>query len=287
MKSSELIINPDGSVYHLSLKPGEVATTIITVGDQDRVSEVSKHFDSIEFKKANREFVTHTGVIGSKRLTVMSTGIGTDNIDIVLNELHSLFNIDFETGEAKANRQNLNFVRLGTSGAISLDTPINSILASEAAIGYDSLMHFYKNDFSKTQISALMDTNPSLKELPTPYFVEGSAELLEHFKGTYERKGITITAPGFYAPQGRAVNAPIQVSDFLLRLGQSKINQTPITNLEMETAGIYGLSSLLGHRAISISAILANRISGEFSKDPAKIVATMIENSLEKIIELR
>lgn len=286
MKNSELIINPDGSVYHLSLLPGDMATTIITVGDQDRVAEVSKHFDSIELQRSNREFVAHTGYIGNKRLSVISTGIGTDNVDIVFNELHCLFNVDFDTRE-RLDHTELTFIRLGTSGAISENTPINTILASQAALGYDGLLHFYKNNLSPIEVEVMLIDHPELRSLPKPYFAEADDSLMEHFKGTYEKHGITVTAPGFYAPQGREVNAETSLKDFLKILGQLNIDEEPITNLEMETAGIYGLSKLFGHKAISISAILANRITGEFSKDPSQIVDKMIEDCLEKIIELR
>ena len=285
MKNSELIINPDGSVYHLSLQPGEIAKTIITVGDQDRVSEVSKYFDSIELERSNREFVAHTGYIGNKRLSVISTGIGTDNVDIVFNELHCLFNVDFKTRE-NLDHEELTFIRLGTSGAISASTEIDTILASQAALGYDGLLHFYKNDLSPVEVEVMLLDHPELRALPKPYYAEGDADLMKHFQGTYDMHGVTVTAPGFYAPQGREVNAETKVKGFLEILGKLKIEEEPITNLEMETAGIYGLSKLLGHKAISISAILANRITGEFSKDPSKIVDKMIQKCLEKIIEL-
>lgn len=286
MKSSELIINPDGSVYHLSLLPGEVANTIITVGDQDRVEAISKHFDSIEVKKQNREFVTHTGYIGAKRLTVISTGIGTDNIDIVFNEIHSLFNIDFKTG-ANLEHTSLNFVRLGTSGTLRKEIPIGTILASRGALGLDGLLHFYENNLSEVEVDNLLSQNSELKNIPKPYYAEAEGELLELFKSVYDIDGVTITAPGFYAPQGRAVNAPVKVKGFLEIMAKNKINGCSITNLEMETAGIYGLSKLFGHKALSMSAILANRISGEFSKNPEETIDRMIQSSLEKIIELR
>lgn len=285
MKKSELICNPDGSIYHLALRPGDLATNIITVGDQDRVGEVSKHFDSIELKRTNREFVTHTGMLGGKRLSVISTGIGTDNIDIVLNEIHCLFNKDLKSG-ASLNHQSLNFIRLGTSGTVRSGIEIDSILASQGALGYDGLLHFYENSFSEIGVNALLEKHPALKALPKPYFTEADPFLMKHFEKVYSRKGITITAPGFYAPQGRSVNAPTKIGNFANALGEMEINGVPITNLEMETAGIYGLSQLFGHKAISISAILANRITGTFSSNPGKIVERMIENALEKISEL-
>lgn len=286
MKKSELICNPDGSIYHLALHKGDLAQTIITVGDQDRVGEISKHFDSIELEKNNREFRTHTGFINGKRLSVISTGIGTDNIDIVLNEIHCLFNRDLSTGEP-LNHTSLNFIRLGTSGTVRKGIEVNSILASQAALGYDGLMHFYKNQLSEKEVEEILNANPELKKIPKPYFAMADTGLLEHFQSIYDHQGITITAPGFYAPQGRSVNAPTRVDNFVNALGKLSVGEMPITNLEMETAGIYGLSDLFGHKAISISAILANRITGEFSSHPAKIVDKMITKALEKIIELR
>lgn len=286
MNKSELICNPDGSIYHLALLPGELASTIITVGDQDRVAEISKFFDSIELKRSNREFVTHTGRLGGKRISVISTGIGTDNIDIVLNEIQCLFNRDLKTGEA-LKHSTLQFIRLGTSGTVRSGIEVDSILASEAALGYDGLLHFYKNEFSELEVNEILEKHPELKALPKPYFAMADSGLLNHFKSVYETQGVTITAPGFYAPQGRSVNSPTKVDNFVNTLGKLEIKGIPITNLEMETAGIYGLSNLFGHRAISISAILANRITGEFSSNPSKVVERMIKNALEKIIELR
>lgn len=286
MNKSELICNPDGSIYHLALLPGELASTIITVGDQERVGEISKYFDSIELKRSNREFVTHTGILGGKRISVISTGIGTDNIDIVLNEIHCLFNRDLKTGESLKHRS-LQFIRLGTSGTVRTGIEIDSILASQAALGYDGLLHFYKNDLSEQEVNEILDNHPELQALPKPYFAQADPDLLDHFKTVYKTKGVTITAPGFYAPQGRSVNSLPKVNNFVNTLGKLEIKGIPITNLEMETAGIYGLSTLFGHQAISISAILANRITGEFSSNPSKVVERMIKNALEKIIELR
>ena len=285
MKSSELILNNDGSVYHLSLLPGEVAPLIITVGDQDRVREVSKYFDDIELKKANREFVTHTGRIGNTRLTVISTGIGTDNVDIVINELHSLFHLNLNT-QVKQEGKRLTFVRLGTSGAIRESIEVNTILASEGALGMDGLLHFYENDLPLFEVVELLKENPTLMLLPKPYYAEADRDLLKKFEGVYTTRGVTVTAPGFYAPQGRAVNHNVMVPDFLEVLGKNEVNSCPITNLEMETAGIYGLSSIFQHKALSISAILANRITGKFSGNPKKVVEVMIEKTLEKISEL-
>lgn len=286
-KSSELILNKDGSLYHLALRKGEVAEKIITVGDPERVSEVSRHFDRIEVERKAREFVSCTGILNGERLSVISTGIGTDNVDIVMNELHSLFHIDLRTGEPLDTTTKLTFLRLGTSGTIRENIPVDSILASEAALGFDGLLHFYQYDIGEEEVKKLMETKPALKDLPRPYLAFGDADMLEHFKACYNHQGVTVTAPGFYAPQGRQVNVPPRLINFTGILGKSEVAGIPITNIEMETAGIYGLASVLGHRALSVSAILANRISGEFSSTPIKTVERMIDLSLEKLTELR
>ncbi len=285
MKSSELILNEDGSIYHLALKPTEVANTIITVGDQDRVGQVSKHFDTIECTKQSREFVTHTGTLGGKRLTVLSTGIGTDNIDIVLNELHALKNIDFETLEKKEKHQTLQIIRIGTSGAVQPTIELGSTVVSGLAIGFDGLMHFY-NVTEKLNLQSEFQQNlPALQELPKPYFAFASEDLLLRFKTHFPQIGCTITAPGFYAPQGRNVNHPPKVLDFIGSLGGKALGGLPITNIEMETAGIYGLAEALGHQAISISALLANRSTGEFAKNPKKVVEELIEKVLGVLVK--
>lgn len=278
MKSSELILNPDGSVYHLALKPGELSNTIITVGDPERVAKVSDRFDSIELKKEKREFVTHTGFLGGKRLTVISTGIGTDNVDIVFNELHALKTL---AGEEASGYK---LIRLGTSGAVRPDQNIDTVLISSAALGLDGLMHFYKWNKAEQAVAEMMDKFPDWKNLPKPYAALGSDLLINKFSSIAESIGVTVTAPGFYAPQGRSVNAPVRVPGFVELLGRSTFQGKPITNIEMETAGIYGLASLLNHQAISISSILANRSTGEFSQNPEAIVEKMIDNALEIMI---
>ena len=278
MKSSELILNSDGSVYHLALKPGEVSNTIITVGDPERVAKVSEKFDRIELKKEKREFVTHTGFLGGKRLTVISTGIGTDNVDIVFNELHALKTI------AGDDRTGYKFIRLGTSGAVRPDQDIDTVLISSAAIGLDGLMHFYEWDDQEEALSEMIEKMPVWKKLPKPYAASGAPALIDKFNDIADTIGVTVTAPGFYAPQGRSVNTPARVPGFVELLGKSAFNGNPITNIEMETAGIYGLASLLGHQAISISSILANRATDDFSKKPEAIVEKMIENALEILV---
>ncbi|GAA3978306.1 nucleoside phosphorylase [Pedobacter ginsengiterrae] len=281
---SDLIINPDGSIYHLNLLPGDVAATVITVGDPDRVGEVSKYFDSIEFKKGKREFVTHTGLVGNKRVTVLSTGIGTDNIDIVFNELDALVNIDFETREVKKELTSLNIIRVGTSGAVQPDVPMGTILASSFGLGMDSLMNYYVHDLSGDERSLLDDIKAHFGHLKNinPYLTAASDALLNTI-GKDMAKGITITAPGFYAPQGRQVRAKNAVPNFIKLINSFKSNQNRITNLEMETAGIYALAKVLGHKALSVNAILASRVNLEFSNEPNKIVEQAIKMVLERI----
>lgn len=281
MKSSELILNADGSIYHLALKPQQVADTIITVGDPDRVAKVSRHFDKIELKVNRREFVTHTGVMGGKRLTVISTGIGTDNIDIVFNELECLAHMQqVEQGGPKRQFQ---FIRLGTSGAVRPQVAIDSILCSGAALGLDGLMHFYQWKHLEDQIEKLRQSDLLWQQLPMPYAASPSEALVKFFFPLIEGRGVTLTAPGFYAPQGRSVNASTKAPGFIALLGRSDFNGNPITNIEMETAGIYALASLFGHQAISLSAILANRATGEFSQKPEKTVERLIEGALEVV----
>ncbi len=279
--TSELILNPDGSIYHLGLKPGELASLIITVGDPDRVPMVSKYFDEIFLKVNRRELVTHTGRVGNKNISVISTGMGTDNIDIVFNEIDSIFNIDFETRTIKKEITSLNIIRLGTSGAIHHDIPLDTIIASEFAIGYDGLLGFYDippHRFSDIQVPDLGNTKG--------YVVPGSELLLNSIGKDYV-KGVTYTASGFYAPQGRVLRAKVTHPDILDQLLSIQLpNQKKITNIEMETSGLYGLGHALGHEVISISALVANRIDGTFSQNPEKTVIRMIEESLLKIQDL-
>lgn len=281
---SDLIINSDGSIYHLNLLPGDVADTVITVGDPDRVGEVSKYFDSIELKKGKREFITHTGLVGKKRVTVLSTGIGTDNIDIVFNELDALVNIDFESREVKKQLTSLNIIRIGTSGAVQSDIPMGTILASSYGLGLDALMNYYVNDLSGDERSLLDDIKNHFGHLKNinPYLTAASNKLLNTI-GKDMIHGITVTAPGFYAPQGRQVRAKNAVPDFVNLINSFKSNQNRITNLEMETAGIYALAKVLGHNALSVNAILASRVKFEFSKEPDRVVEKAIKLVLDRI----
>ena len=281
---SDLIINPDGSIYHLNLLPGDVAEYVITVGDPDRVGDVSKYFDRIEYKKGKREFITHTGYIGNKRITVISTGIGTDNIDIVFNELDALVNIDFSTREIKSRLTSLNIIRVGTSGAVQADIPMGTILASSHGLGMDALMNYYVSHPSQEDsdlLAAVQSHFGHLKNI-NPYLTAADETLLATV-GKDLPTGITITAPGFYAPQGRMVRAINAVPNFINLINSFHSNQHRITNLEMETAGIYALANVLGHKALSINAILASRVNLEFSKAPQKIVDQAIKLLLERI----
>ncbi len=284
LSPSDLIINPDGSIYHLNLRPEDLAETVITVGDPDRVTEISKHFDSIELKKGKREFITHTGFLGKRRITVISTGIGTDNIDIVFNELDALVNIDFQTRTVKEKLTSLNIIRIGTSGAIQPDVPMGTILASSFGLGLDALMSYYIHELSGDEHSLLdaFKTHFAHFRGISPYVTTADAGLLESI-GSQMEQGVTVTAPGFYAPQGRQVRAKNAVPDLIAQLNSFRHQQSKITNLEMETAGIYALAKALGHKALSVNAILASRVNFEFSKNPQEVVDKAIRMVLDKL----
>jgi len=287
LSPSELILNPDGSIYHLRLHPGQVAKTILTVGDPARVERITRHFDRVDEVVRYREFLTHTGELAGKRLTVISTGIGTDNIDIVLNELDALFNIDFKARRVKEELEVLDFIRIGTAGGLQPDIPVNTIVCSAFGVGLDGLMPFYQfptNAAEEALQKSLMDhLDPLLKMPVQPIIHQGSTELLDQI-GQDLLRGITMTCSGFYAPQGRQLRAKTSTDDYLSALSTYRGQELSITNFEMETAGIYGLSRVLGHRALSISAILANRTKGTFSQQPKKAVDDMIELVLERVV---
>lgn len=287
MKSSELILNTDGSIYHINLKPENIASDIILVGDQNRVESVSKHFDTIEFTTQKREFKTHTGTYKGKRLSVVSTGIGPDNIDIVINELDALVNIDLTTKQIKPVLTSLNLVRVGTSGSLQADIPVNSFLASEYGLGLDNMMRSYLiDDISEKEIedAFITHTNWDLKK-GRPYVIKGSESLFNKFYSEKICKGLTGTAGGFYGPQGRILRLDIQDRELNRKMDTFSHNGTRMTNLEMETSAIYGLSKLLGHNALSLNTIVANRANGTFSEDPYKAVNELIEYTLNKFIE--
>ncbi len=286
---SELILTPSGQVYHINLRPEDLAPVVITVGDPDRVKEVSKYFDTIEFKTQHREFVTHTGTIGKKRLTVLSSGIGPDNIDIVMNELDACVNIDFTTRMVKEQQTSLSIIRFGTSGSLQADIPVDSLVASSHGIGLDNVLHYYqlKNTSSETALCDAFTKHVGLQgKAIAPYAVEGSVELLSHFKDGYHH-GITVTCPGFYAPQGRVVRAGLQFPQLVNQLSGFRFGQHRVTNFEMETSAIFGLGRVFGHRCLAVNAIVANRISKTFTKDAAKAIDRMIQKNLEIISDVR
>ncbi|NRB46801.1 MAG: nucleoside phosphorylase [Saprospiraceae bacterium] len=286
IQSSELILNPDGSIYHLHLRPEHLAKTIITVGDPDRVPAVSKHFDRIEYAFNKREFITHTGYIGNKRLSVISTGIGPDNIDIVFNEIDALYNIDLETRRPKSKLTSLSFVRIGTSGALQADIPVDSFLLSSYAIGWDNLFSFYELERSAEIESLEHELAEAIPDLPVAgTLVKAPGDLQQHFPSSFLR-GITLTCPGFYAPQGRQLRLPSRLkADHFSKMQGVRLGEERITNMEMETSAIYGMAQLLGHQALSCNAILANRPNGEFSKAPARAVELMITEVLGILVD--
>lgn len=282
---SELILNADGSIYHLNLLPEDIASTIITVGDPDRVSDVSQYFDSIEFKKGKREFHTHTGTLNGKRLTVISTGIGTDNVDIVFNELDALVNVDFESRILKSVQSKLDIVRIGTSGAVQSNIEIDSFLLSEYAIGFDGLLHSYQSDkIQHKDISeAFVKHTGWSPNKSAPYVVKCDESLAAILSSNRIRFGLTATNIGFYGPQGRKLRLDLADESLNSKITSFAHDSLKITNLEMETSGIYGLSKLLGHRAVSMNCILANRVTGTFSKNPQKAVDELIQYTLQKL----
>ncbi|MFK8060093.1 MAG: nucleoside phosphorylase [Polaribacter sp.] len=286
IKPSELILNPDGSVYHLNLKPEHIASNIIFVGDQDRVDKITKHFDSIEFTTQKREFKTTTGTYKNKRFSVMSTGIGPDNIDIVLNELDALVNIDLETRIPKENLTSLNIIRIGTSGSLQADIPVDSFVISSHGLDLNGLLHSYQIDTIsnlKIENAFVKHTNWSSKKAD-PIIIENSKELENRLKSIKTYQGITATAGGFYGPQGRVLRLALQDDELNHKIDSFNFKEHRITNLEMETSAIYGLSKLLGHKACSINAIIANRANGTFSENPGKVVADLIKYALEKLV---
>ncbi|MFV0232231.1 nucleoside phosphorylase [Empedobacter falsenii] len=284
--ASELVLNADGSIYHCNIKPEHLADTIITVGDPNRVEKVSRHFDTIEHITSKREIVTHTGMLNGKRLTVISTGMGTDNIDIVFSELDALANIDLETGEIKKDFRKLSFVRLGTSGALQEDIPVDSFVIGSHGLGLDGLLHYYvgsevvMNKEIEDAFIKHVDWSPNKAR---PYLVGGSETLLNKLASEKTIQGITATACGFYGPQGRFLRLQPNPSDINERLTSFNHNGLRISNFEMETSAIYGLAAMMGHEALSVNAIVANRILGEFSTDSYKTVDAMIEYSLERL----
>ncbi len=284
--ASELILNPDGSIYHLNLKPEHIANDIIFVGDQNRVPKITKHFDSVEFDIQKREFRTITGTYKGKRLTVISTGIGPDNIDIVINELDALVNIDLENRVIKKEFTQLNIVRIGTSGSLQNDIPVDSFVMGKYGLGLDGLLHSYVGEsiFEKEMEDAFIAQTNWSNNKPRPYIIKGSQVLIDKLSGDEVFQGFTATAPGFYGPQGRVLRLAIQDPSLNSKIDSFSFNGTHVTNLEMETSAIYGLSRLLGHNALSMNAIIANRANGTFSDDPYKPVEALIKYTLDKLV---
>jgi uridine phosphorylase len=286
IKHSELILNNDGSVYHLNLKPENISDTIIFVGDLDRVEKITKHFDNIEFETQKREFKTQTGTYKGKRITVLSTGIGPDNIDIVLNELDALVNIDLTTRKQRKNLTSLDIIRVGTSGALQQDVPIDSFLLSTHGLDLNGMLHFYQIDsINSIEIEdAFINHTVWNQDKARPIVIKGSADLEKRFDSVAIHKGLTATAIGFYGPQGRVLRLPLEDDTLNNKMDAFNFKGMRITNIEMETSAIYGLSALLGHNAISLNAIIANRTDGTFSKNPEKVIEDLILYVLEKII---
>ena len=288
IEESELIINDDGSVFHLHLKPGEIADTIILVGDPGRVELVASLFDSVEVEKENREFVSKTGLKNGKRVTVVSTGIGTDNIDIVLNELDALVNIDFTTRTVKDKLTSLNFVRIGTSGSLQKDLPVDSWVLSEKAIGFDGLLNFYAGrdrvsdlEFEKA-FTYYVDWS---SKLAAPYVVNAGAELVSRLDGEGITKGVNISSPGFYGPQGRVLRLNLVDSELNNKITNFRFENYRITNYEMECSAIYGLSALMGHQAVTVCAIIANRLAGTYSNDYKSVIKSLVETVLSRLFD--
>lgn len=285
--SSELILNPDGSVYHLNLLPEHIAHDIIFVGDQNRVEKITQHFDRIEFSQQKREFKTQTGYFKGKRMTVMSTGIGPDNIDIVMNELDALVNIDLATRTVKEELTSLNIIRIGTSGSLQADIPVDSFVMSKFGLGLDNMLRSYLiDDISEKNIedAFIQQTNWDLRK-GRPYVIKASETLEKRIESDQIHKGFTGTAGGFYGPQGRVLRLPIQDPELNSKMDSFEFEGITMTNLEMETGAIYGLGKLLGHECLSLNAIIANRANGTFSADPYKAVDALIAYTLDKLAQ--
>ena len=282
---TELIITEEGRIYHLDLLPEDIGDNIILVGDQERVSTISKYFDRIELKRSKREFVTHTGLLNNKRVSVISTGIGCDNIDIVINELDALVNVDFEKKVVKKDHQFLNIIRIGTCGALQKEIPVDQFVLSTYGLGFDGLLAFYNpiyEDDEKALQKAFLQQIPWPKDANLPYFVRGSKILSEKIgKGMHH--GITATANGFYGPQGRSLRLKTKLPDMNKFLNRFDYKNQKILNFEMETSALYGLSAMLGHHACTVCAVIGNRFSNTFSKDYKKAVENLVTSVLKRI----
>jgi len=284
LQSSEMPLQADGSVYHLNIHPDELAHTILLVGDPGRVPVVSSFFNTIEVKKQNREIATHTGTYKGKRISVISTGMGTDNIDIVLNELDALVNIDLKKREVKDTHTSLQLIRLGTCGALQKNIPVNSLIASQFGLGLDGLLHTYQHEHisDEEMVKAFIKQCDWNSKLPHPYAVSCSDDLMQRIAFDIP-KGITLTAQGFYAPQCRILRLPLAYDDFIEKLEDFQYNNLYFTNMEMETSALYALSRLLGHQALTICVAIANRVTKSFSEDYKPSMYSLIETVLERI----
>jgi len=277
---SELIINKDGSVYHLSLQPRDIADTIITVGDPGRVHMVSSYFDRVDFEMNKREFITHTGTLKGKKITVISTGMGTDNIEILMTELDALVNIDLKKRQLKSRRKKLKIIRIGTSGAIQEDIPLGAHIRSDYGVGLDNLMNFYNLKYTEFEKKVAIELKASAHLSFMPYCVQSSEKLGEQFSDGF-LPGNTVTSPGFYAPQGRKIRLSLRYPHLLDDLTFFHYNDFWLTNFEMETSAYYGLSRMLGHEMISLNAIVANRVTGKYSKNPNRVVNSLIKKVID------
>lgn len=280
---SELILDKRGAIYHLGVRPEEIANTIILVGDPDRVEKVSKYFDRVEGKFQHREFITHTGWLGNKRISVVSTGIGPDNIDIAMNELDALVNIDFVSRTVREKLTTLHLIRLGTSGSLQKNIPVNTLVAGTHGLGFDNVMHFYNKQNSPEELALIeaFKVHTNLTEGNVlPYVFEGSKPLLQVFSNGYTQ-GITIGCPGFFGPQGRILRLSLAYPGLIDKLSDFKRGENYVANFEMESSAIYGLGRLMGHHCISLNVIVANRLTKQFSEDSNKSVERLIEHSLD------
>ncbi|EAY31485.1 nucleoside phosphorylase [Microscilla marina] len=280
--SSELILSPNGSIYHLHLLPEQIADTILTVGDPNRVEMVSRYFDKIELRIQKREFVTHTGLLNGKRVTVISSGMGTDNIEILMTELDALVNIDLKTRTPNPSTRSLSIIRLGTSGALQQDIPLDSLLVSEYGIGLDTLMCFYNLPQTENEMAIGKKLQQNLALPFTPYAVACDTDLKKQFAFDM-LPGNTLTCPGFYAPQGRKLRLSPKNSEYIEKLVNFNHKNFKLTNFEMETSGYYAMAKLLGHKILSVNAIIASRINHQFSSNPQKVIERMIETVLERV----
>jgi uridine phosphorylase len=280
---TDLVLNPDGSVYHLNLLPKHISDIVIAVGDPGRVYSVSQYFDEVEFEMNKREFITHVGKYKGKRITVISTGIGPDNVEIVFTELDALVNIDLKTREPKSRKKKLKIIRIGTSGALQEDIPVGSHLVSDYAVGLDNLMSFYDLPMDDVEAGLAHDIHRKTGLPFMPYVVRGSETLRDQIAGDDMIKGNTVTCPGFYAPQGRVLRLPIRFPNLLEDLNYFHKGDFWLTNFEMETSAYYAFGKLLGHEVLSANAIIANRMKTKFSKDPHKIVDGLIKKVLDRV----